>query len=200
MSEYRRRHEGETIVPGRKRRAAFERRSARFWLLLVFLGLLPFLPSCGYHVAGKGNRLPPGIKTIAVPIFTNNSSNFRIEQLVSAAVTREFIERTSYRITPNPAGADAVLEGTIQGVRSRVVTYDLNTGRATTLQIVVTAAVQLTEARTKKVLFSNSSYIFRDEYQISASRSEIFEEDQPALERLSRDFARTLVTDILENF
>lgn len=156
--------------------------------------------ACGYHVAGTGNRLPSDVKTIAVPIFVNKSPRYRIEQTISKAVTREFIERTSYQITPDPREADAVLEGTIKDVRAGVVTFDLNTGRATTMQIQVTADVKLVDSRTHKALFSNSNYIFREQYQISPSESGLFEEDQPALERLSRDLARTLVTAILENF
>jgi outer membrane lipopolysaccharide assembly protein LptE/RlpB len=156
--------------------------------------------ACGYHVAGRGERLPPDVKTIAVPVFTNQSNRFRIEQKLTAAVTRELIERTHYQVTANPANADAVLKGTVKEVQAGVVTFDLNTGRATTLQIRVTAAVQLKDLHTGKVLFSNPKYLFREEYQISQSSSALFEEDQPALDRLSRDLARTLVTDILENF
>ncbi|MBZ5545530.1 MAG: hypothetical protein LAO07_17930, partial [Acidobacteriia bacterium] len=36
--------------------------------------LLIFLCACGYHVAGRGDRLPPDVKTIAVPIFANSTS------------------------------------------------------------------------------------------------------------------------------
>lgn len=172
----------------------------QFRLLPCAFCLLLFTVGCGYHVAGTARRLPPDVKTIAVPIFVNDSSRFRIEQMVAAAVTREFIERTSFGITPNPTEADAVLKGRIKDVRSGVVTFDLNTGRATTLQIQVTADVQLVATHTGKVLFSNSNYIFREQYQVSQSQSALFEEDQPALERLSRDLARTLVTEILENF
>ncbi|MGE5326542.1 MAG: LPS assembly lipoprotein LptE [Deltaproteobacteria bacterium] len=156
--------------------------------------------ACGYHVAGKGDALPPDVRTIAVPIFVNKSSRYRIEQTLAKAITQEFIERTSYRITPDPREADAVLEGTVKDVRAGVVTFDLNTGRATTMQIQVTADVKLVDVRTQKNLFANSNYIFREQYQISPSESGLFEEDQPALERLSRDLARTLVTAILENF
>ncbi len=78
--------------------------------------------------------------------------------------------------------------------------YDLNTGRATSLQVQVTADVELIDQRSKRVLFSNDRYIFREEYQVSLNPSSQFEEDQPAMERLARDMARTLVTDILENF
>jgi outer membrane lipopolysaccharide assembly protein LptE/RlpB len=156
--------------------------------------------ACGYHVAGRGERLPPDVKTIAVPIFTNQSKQFRIEQTVSGAVTQELVERTRYRVTADPAAADAVLQGTIKDVETGVITFDLNTGRATALQVVVTANVSLTDRHTHKVLFSNSGYVFREEYQISQSTAQLFEEEGPALKRLSVDFAHTLVTDILENF
>ena len=165
---------------------------------LILLAVLA--PACGYHVAGKGSNLPPTIKTIAVPAFVNASTRFRIEQKIAAAVTREFLERTSYQITANPAQADAVLRGTITDVRSGVVAFDLATGRATTSQVQVTAEVELVDLHTKKVLFKNPKYIFREQYQISQTPSAQFEEDQPALDRLARDLARTLVTEILENF
>jgi lipopolysaccharide assembly LptE-like protein len=169
-------------------------------LFLVSGALCVVFLACGYHVAGRGDRLPLDVKTIAVPIFVNQTSRFRIEQGTTQAVTREFIERTRFRITPDPAQADAVLKGTVKDVRSGVVAFDLNTGRATALQIQVTANVELVDLHTKKVLFSNPNYIFREEYQVSQSAANLFEEDQPALERLSRDLAHTLVTEILENF
>ena len=173
------------------------RQSSRPSAVLALAGLLA---GCGYQVAGRGNRLPPDVKTIAVPIFANQTRRFRIEQKLAAAVTREFIERTDFRVTPDPSQADAVLRGTVKDVRSGVLTFDLNTGRATTLQVQVTTAVQLVDAHTKKVLFSNPNYVFREEYQISQNTTGQFEEDEPALDRLSRDLARTLVTEILENF
>ena len=167
-------------------------------LLLSVFCLLSF--ACGYHVAGRGDRLPADVKTIAVPIFTNQSSRFRIEQRLTQAVTREFIERTSFRITPDPSQADAVLKGTVKEVRAGAVTFDLQTGRATALQIQVTAGVELVDLHTKKFLFANPTYVFREEYQVSQTAANLFEEDQPALDRISRDLARTLVTEILENF
>ncbi len=151
-------------------------------------------------MAGTATRIPADVKTIAVPAFKNGSPNFRIEQELTSAVTREFVERTQYRIVPNPSDADAVLKGTVTDVRARALTFDINTGRATTLQVQVTADVELQDVHSHKVLFSNSKYVYRQEYQVSETPSQLFEEDRPALQRLSRDLARTLVTDILENF
>ncbi len=135
-----------------------------------------------------------------MPAFKNETATFRIEQQLTAAVTRELLERTHFQVTPNPEGADAVLKGTVKDVRSGVLTFDLNTGRATSLQIQVTANVRLEDLHSHKVLYSNNNYIFREQYQVNESPSALFEEDKPALERLSRDLARTLVTAILENF
>jgi hypothetical protein len=164
------------------------------------LCLLLFLPACGYRVAGRGDRMPPDIQTIAIPTFENATVRFRIEQRLTAAVAREFIERTRFQVTANPAGADAVLKGTVKDVRAGAITFDPNTGRATSLQIQVTADVKLEDLHTHKLVFTNPNYIFREEYQVSQNPSELFEEDQPAIDRLARDLARTLVTEILENF
>jgi hypothetical protein len=178
-----------------------DRPTSRRTLHSLFFALcLTAFVSCGYHVAGRGDRLPPDVRSIAIPIFTNSTPRYRIEQKVSAAVTREFIERTKYQVTADPAGADAVLKGEIKDVRAGVVTYDLKTGRATTMQFQVLAQVDLVDQHTQKVLFSNHNYTFREQYQISQSPSELFEEQDPALDRLARDLARTLVTAILENF
>lgn len=170
------------------------------YCLLLTAYCLLFFPACGYHVAGAATRIPPDVKTIAIPAFKNMTITFRIEQQLTSAVTREFLERTHYRILPNPADADAVLEGTVKDVRARAITFDVNTGIATSLQVQVTSDVKLVDRHSHKTLFSNSNYVFREEYQVSETPAALFEEDKPALDRLSRDLARALVTDILENF
>jgi outer membrane lipopolysaccharide assembly protein LptE/RlpB len=156
--------------------------------------------ACGYHVAGRGDRLPTDVQTIAVPIFVNQTSRFKIEQRLTSAVTQELIERTKFRVTAEPSQADAVLKGTVKDLRAGVVTFDLNTGRATTLQIQVTASIELLDRHTNKAILRDPNYVFREEYQVSQNSATLFEEDQPALDRLSHDLARTLVTEILENF
>ena len=170
-----------------------------FHCLLFALCLMAFV-SCGYHVAGRGDRLPPDVRSIAIPIFTNSTHQYRIEQKVSAAITREFIERTKYQVTVDPAGADAVLKGEIKDVRAGVVAYDLTTGRATTMQVQVVAQIDLVNQHTKKVLFSRLGVEFRERYEISVDPAAYFDESGTAMQRLSRDVARSAVTAILEGF
>jgi outer membrane lipopolysaccharide assembly protein LptE/RlpB len=173
----------------------------RLWLFGVMIfACAMFMSACGYHVGGKGERIPPEVQVIAIPIFTNESSTFHIEQSVSRAVMREFLERTKFQVTPDPTHADAVLKGTVKNVSTGVLTFDISTGRATSMQVQVTAAVELVDMHTKKTIFANPHYTFREQYQVSQNPSGQIDEEQPALNRLSQDMARTLVTEILEDF
>lgn len=176
----------------RGRHFAFGSLPLALWLLIS--------SSCGYRMAGRGDRLPPHIKTVAIPVFVNSTHQFKIEQRITAAIAREFIERTRYQITTDPRGADAILKGEITDVRSGAITFDPVTGRATTHQVQITARVDLVDLHTQKPVFSNLNYIFREQYQISQNPATLFEEAGPALDRIARDLARSLVTDILENF
>lgn len=155
---------------------------------------------CGYHTAGHIKTLPEDIHTIAVPAFINQSQTYRVEQKLTAAVVREFVTRTNYHVVNAPGqAADATLQGTVLLTLAVPATYDSQTGRAASVDVVVIMRVSLTDRR-GKVLYDNASYVFRDQYQVSRELSSFFEENSPALDRLSREFARTLVSNILEGF
>jgi hypothetical protein len=79
------------------------------------------------------------------------------------------------------------------------VTIDSATGRAASALIGVGIKVSLSD-RNGKVLYENPAYVFREQYEVSQDLGSFFEEDSPAFRRLSQDFARTLVSDILEGF
>lgn len=142
----------------------------------------------------------PGIQTIAIPAFKNDSNTYRIEQNLTAAVVREFTTRTRYQILhESNDDADATLQGTVLSTSATPLAYDTNTGRAASVLVVVSMNVKLTD-RHGKVLFQNPQYLFREQYELSQDVTTFFQEDSPALRRLSRDFGRTLVSNLLEGF
>ncbi len=156
--------------------------------------------SCGYRLAGQANRLPADLKVIAIPAFENRTTLMRLGQRLTSAVMEEFIQRTNYRVVGREAGADAVLRGAVLTARSAPIIFDARTGRASAVQITITIQVELRHLRRQQVLFSNPRYIFREQYEVSSDLDSFFDERNPALDRLARDFARTLVTAVLENF
>ncbi len=174
------------------------RPGARALLALAAVSLL--VCGCGYRAAGRASRLPAELTTIAVPGFVNQTQTFRIEQQLTAAVVREFISRTQYRIAHQEGdAADAVLRGTVLSAELAPLTYDSETGRASSALVTVRLKVSLVD-RGGKVLYENRDYIFRQQYQVSREISSFFEEESPALERLAQDFARTLVSNIVEAY
>lgn len=176
-------------------------RAPRQLFRLALLGLLCLLVSCGYHPAGSSSLLPPDVKTLAIPSFRNQTHTYHIETTLTRAVIREFNTRTHYRVvqSKDDADADAVLQGSVVSAELAPVAYDSVTGRASTGLATLIIKVTLT-ARDGRVLYSNPNFVFRDQYQISNELASFFEEQGPALDRLSRDFSRTLVSNILEAF
>ena len=186
---------GEDVVAGD---LAAKGRTAAHIILSVTLTLL--MTACGYHTAGHAVTIPDNVQTIAIPAFVNQTQTYKIEQKLTAAVVREMVSRTHYRILNDSSdSADATLRGTVVTTSTSPLTYDSQTGRASSALVVVTARVTLTD-RQGKVLYQNPSYLFREEYQVSRELSSFFEESSPALNRLSREFACTLVSSILEGF
>jgi outer membrane lipopolysaccharide assembly protein LptE/RlpB len=170
------------------------------WVALVPVALLLLCAGCGYHTAGHGGQLPESVKTIAVPAFKNETTTYRIEQMLTSSVVREFTTRTHYRILNDPSDeADATLSGTVLSTSASPLAYDTATGRAASVMIVVSMKVTLAD-RSGKVLYQNPAYLFREQYEVSQDLQSFFEEDSPAFRRLSQDFARTLVSNILEGF
>jgi len=188
----------------------------KFEILPLCLSLTLFLSACGYHVGGTASQLPPGLKVIAVPALKNDTPRYRIEQRMTEAVVHEFIARTKYRIVSSEDSADAVLHGEITSFEAIPAVFDTTptttpnstsgptvnttTARATTMLVSVHMKVSLEERETKKVLYKNDDYLFRQPYEISTDPAKFFDEQGPALERMSRDFAARLVSDVLENF
>jgi outer membrane lipopolysaccharide assembly protein LptE/RlpB len=169
-------------------------------LLVTLICSFTSFVGCGYHTAGHTVTIPQNVRTIAVPAFVSQTQTFKIEQILTGAVVRELVTRTHYHIVNEPGeAADATLSGTVLAASSTPLTYDSQTGRAASALIVVTMKVALTDKQ-GKVLYQNPSYLFREQYEISSDLATFFEEDSPAFQRLSRQFAQTLVSNLLEGF
>jgi outer membrane lipopolysaccharide assembly protein LptE/RlpB len=156
------------------------------------------LSGCGYHTLGAATHLPPGVKTLAVPAFATRTDSNGTETALTEAVVREFITRTRFRVTTNSGSdADAVLHGTILKQAVTPLTYNAATQQSSSFVITIVASVTLT-AHDGRVLYENKNCVYREQYQSSTDLPTFVQEDPAAIQRLSREFARQLVADILE--
>ncbi len=158
------------------------------------------LSGCGYHVAGRSDALPTGIHVIAVPALENATTSYRIEQRLTSATVHEFLAKTPYKVVSNPSAGDAVLHGKVVGLEVVPLLFDTASGRATTMLVTVKCEVTLTQTSTQKVLYHNDNFLFRNEYELSTNVTSFFGEQDPALDRVARDFAQRLVAAVTENY
>ena len=175
------------------------------WILAGCVSLAWILSGCGYSLAGRGNFLPEYIAVIAVPTFENQSDQVAIEEVFTRKVVDEFTSRGRYKIQPDVAGADAVLTGTVLSfTRAPSVleggTEELSGGLASTYTVIVRAQVEFKDLVEDNVLWESNSFQFRDDYEIGEDPDEFFDQQGLTVQRMAEEFAKSLVSSILEAF
>ena len=166
--------------------------------------LLPLvLASCGYHVAGgagKAGLVPKNVKTIAIPVFSNATTRYKLSDFLPQAITREFISRTRYQIVNDPNQADAVLQGGVVAFYAYPTVFDPRTNRAAAVQAIVQMRITLRDRATNSIIFNRPNMEFRQTYEISVDPAVYCDASDVAMQRLSHDAARTVVSAILDSF
>ena len=163
------------------------------------------LSACGYSLAGRGSFLPAYIRTIAVPDFTNATTIFDVERRITERVRTEFISRGRYTIVTDQAqGADAVLTGQITSITLAPAAFTTQQ-QASRYLLTLVANVEFRDLKAGKVIWQNPALQFREEYDITSAQnaadvSAFFGQNTNALERLANEFARSVVSSILEAF
>jgi hypothetical protein len=171
------------------------------------LALLPSLAAagCGYTLAGRGQYLPTYITAISVPAFGNTTPIPRIDQIFTNKVRAEFQNRGQYRVVTGDTGADGLVKGTITGLGALPVAFTASQ-LARRLRLTVVLAVSFEDLRQKKVLWENPALSFSDEYELASPGSlggdagAFIGQETAVIDRLGDDFARNVVTAILEAF
>jgi len=167
-----------------------------FAVVLLFISVSGFT-ECYKPVTNSG--LPKRIKTVAVPAFQFEARGlrYRVESRFTEAVTKEIIRRgRGLRVQGSRDGADAVVEGTIRDFNFTGVLLDRE-GRARIYEVTIVVAVTVRDLQENKILFDNQNFIFRDSFEFSEDPRSFFNEEDPAVERMARAFAESVVSSVV---
>jgi len=139
--------------------------------------------ACGYALAGHGTFLPGYIQTVGIP---------------------QFINRGKYKIVPDATGVDALLTGEILGIIIAPASFT-DQAQASRYIIQVTAKIEFRDMHTNKVIWDNPQWLFREEYEASAAADALdpnafFAQEANALDRVGTEFAKSVISTILEAF
>jgi Lipopolysaccharide-assembly len=179
------------------------RHKARAYWAIVLAALLA-QSGCGYSLAGRGSFLPAYIHRIGLPQFVNQTPVFDVERKVTDRVRAEFLGRGKYTIVPETTGVDAVLTGTIASITIQPAAVN-EQNLATRYLLTMTASVEFKDLKANKVLWANPSMQYREEFDVGSGNSPLdpatfLGQDTQALDRMTVEFARSVVSAILEAF
>jgi hypothetical protein len=90
-----------------------------------------------------------------------------------------------------------VLRGDIRVFRAAGSVLD-ERGRTRVWDVSITTGVTLRDQHTRKILFDAQRLDFTGEYELSDDPQSFFNEENPAVDRIAKDFAQSLVSAILE--
>jgi hypothetical protein len=161
-------------------------------------------PACGYSLAGRGSFLPAYVKSIGIPTFQNRTSVFNVETLLTEKVRREFIGRGKYQVLPQATDVDATLVGEVSSITITPASFAPNQ-LASRYVITMSARMELRDNHSNTMLWQNPSLVFRQDYEATSGSGPLdpaafFGQQANALDRVSTEFARTIVSAILEAF
>jgi len=90
----------------------------------VLTGLM-LISACGYHLSGTGTSLPEHLKTVAIPIFKNTSSEPNIQREMTNIIRQSFINDGRLKVV-NRDQADLVMKGVLNSYTLQAVAFDSN--------------------------------------------------------------------------
>jgi hypothetical protein len=172
-------------------------KALRLVLFIVMLAFVSGFYDC-YKPVTK-NQLPARIKTVAVPAFQMESQalRYKVQSRFTDAVMRELVHRgRGLRVQGNRDGADAVIEGVIKSFNFAGVLLD-DKGRARIFEVTIGAAVTVRDQTENRVLYDNQNFVFRGEYEFASDPRTFFNEEDPAIMRMSRNFAESIVSTLI---
>ena len=160
--------------------------------------------SCGYALAGRGSFLPAYIQTIGIPQFVNTTPVYELEQVFTERVRTEFISRGKYKVQPDNTGVDALLTGEILTIQIAPASFT-DQQQASRYILTVTAKIEFRDLKTNNVLWENPQWVFREEFEATAGVDALdpnafLAQGSDALERVGTEFAKSIVSAILEAF
>ncbi len=164
-------------------------------VMLLFIPLL--MAGCGYHIAGKGGKMPGDIKTLSIPVFANLTAKPEVESALTSAFVTELVTSVSI------AGfeeAEAVMYGTITSYSLTPVSYtksDVNQE----YRLTVAISLRIEEKNSGKILWEDPAITDYEDFTVNISDvSATREAEDQALRKLAKDTSRNVKEKLLEGF
>jgi outer membrane lipopolysaccharide assembly protein LptE/RlpB len=162
-------------------------------LLLALTTLLS--GACGYTVRGT---LPSHIKTVAVPVFRNNTSEPAIEGFITRAVVEAFSTNGRLKVVRTDQ-ADAVLDGEIVSYSVFSIAFDRD-ANVRQYRLSITLNLTMRDVRRDSVLFRQTGVQEQADFRVQNVVSQTISREETALRAAAVDIGRSIVSLAVTRF
>ncbi|MEM7248217.1 MAG: LPS assembly lipoprotein LptE [Acidobacteriota bacterium] len=155
---------------------------------------------CGYSLTSKGSNLPAHVKVIAIPEFANQTSRPELGQRVTEKLREQLVARGKYQVTSDTRNADAILRGSVRGWDAKPVQLSDDRSDAERVTVTLDASVTFEDRVVNRVTWQQDGYKFTGEYDTVGDPTQYFDTELGAVEEVAEDFARAVLSAILQGF
>jgi Lipopolysaccharide-assembly len=166
--------------------------------LILGLFFLLLISGCGYGFRGGVNNLPPDIKGIYIPVFTNETTEAGAEVVFANALIYEFTRSGILQVVPE-AKAQATISGKIKSVTIDSVTLASQT-QALQRKVTILLEVSCRRNDNQKILWQNPGMSRYEVYSVSTDPNQTDLNKQEAIKKIAQDISKRIYDGILENF
>lgn len=165
---------------------------------LISILLFFSLSACGYHLAGTVSSLPPDVKTIAIPQFSNKTLRPDIENQFTNALLDEFAKGKKVEVVEE-GKADAVVKGVITAFDATPISY---TGGDVIQEYRVTVRleVSLVKKADEAVIWKDKNISYFADHKNDPDVAVSEANRDAAIKKIAVDLARQMYSNILEGF
>ena len=164
------------------------------WLLTFCL----LLSSCGYNLVGTGNTLPAHLKSIAIPVFENTSTQPEIHRELTSIILRSFINDGRLKVT-NKDDADLVMNGALTFYDTRTAAFSSSEDLASDIIIELGIDVKVTD-QVKNKIFLKQKLKTQWDYKSTDDISDTETARLRALDDAYNELGTRLVSLIVDQF
>ncbi len=165
---------------------------------VALLFVLTVTAACGYHLKGTGLRAPEGVRTIAVAVLANRTTESGIESIFTGDLAYEFTRSKVLRVV-DIKEADAVLSGSIQSLTVDTISHTENYDSAER-RVIITLNLALKRAD-GNIVWADNTLTDREAFAVSSSaRRQTDSNRRAAIEAISKRLSEKIHTRILQDF
>ncbi len=150
---------------------------------------------CGYSLQGN---LPDHIKSVAVPVFRNRTTEPGVESTISSAVVNAFTTNGKLRVVSLDA-ADSMLEGEIIGFEVQSLAFDSRLNLRS-YRLAVTMNVRFRDLKKSAMLWEQQGLREVVDFQVAGQVADTVSREEGAVKQAAVEIGRKLVNHAVDRF